>query len=233
MIITPTFAEMEDTARAVILCLKKCPDLANTKIAIIGGAAVCRYIPERQPSDDPEVRPWVYRVYGLTFADQVNQDVDFMITIPNPDVVNRRLLQTYESLFSENEKGMYYSHPGGKSIKVDFSTNCRLPYIPAAATIIREVDIDCLPYIGPTDLLVLAIRLCGQRNEGYSNIDRDSADAVALAETVIKQGPIVLSPIQRQVVREELAEVVHWGPKDEEWWRDVLADALSSGGKDK
>ncbi|KAM5446515.1 hypothetical protein McanMca71_007881 [Microsporum canis] len=214
MIITPTFAEMEDTARAVILCLKKCPDLANTKIAIIGGAAVCRYIPERQPSDDPE-------------------DVDFMITIPNPDVVNRRLLQTYESLFSENEKGMYYSHPGGKSIKVDFSTNCRLPYIPAAATIIREVDIDCLPYIGPTDLLVLAIRLCGQRNEGYSNIDRDSADAVALAETVIKQGPIVLSPIQRQVVREELAEVVHWGPKDEEWWRDVLADALSSGGKDK
>lgn len=80
---------------------------------------------------------------------------------------------------------------------------------------------------------MLAIRLCGQRNEGYSNIDRDSADAVALAETVIKQGPIVLSPIQRQVVREELAEVVHWGPKDEEWWRDVLADALSSGGKDK
>lgn len=55
MIITPTFSEMEDTARAVILCLKKCPDLIHTKVAIIGGAAVCRYVSERQPSDDPEV----------------------------------------------------------------------------------------------------------------------------------------------------------------------------------
>lgn len=55
MITTPTFAEMEDTARAVILCLKKCPDLAHTKVAIIGGAAICRYVAERKPTDDPEV----------------------------------------------------------------------------------------------------------------------------------------------------------------------------------
>ncbi|KAF3480545.1 uncharacterized protein GIQ15_05892 [Arthroderma uncinatum] len=210
MIITPTFAEMEDTARAVILCLKQCPDLVDTKIAIIGGAAVCRYVPDRQPTDDPE-------------------DVDFMITVPNPDSVNRRLLQNYETLFSEHEGSLYYSHSCGKRIKVDFSTNCRLPYIPAAATIVREVDIDCLPYIGPTDLLVLTINLCGQRNEEYSRIDRDTADAVSLAEAVMQQGPVVLSPIQRRVIRDELAEVVHWGPKDEEWWRGVLATALSSG----
>ncbi|GBF63689.1 hypothetical protein TMEN_6333 [Trichophyton mentagrophytes] len=212
MITTPTFAEMEDTARAVILCLKKCPDLAHTKVAIIGGAAICRYVAERQPTDDPE-------------------DVDFMITIPNAEVAHRRLLQTFDTMFTEYEGCLYYSHPGGKQIKVDFSTNCRLPYMPMAATIVRDVDIDCLPYIGPTDLLVLSIRLCGQRNSAYSHIDRDSADAVALAETIVKEGPVVLSPIQRQVVREELAEVVHWGPKDETWWRGVLAAALSS--KDK
>ncbi|EFQ99292.1 hypothetical protein MGYG_02303 [Nannizzia gypsea CBS 118893] len=212
MITTPTFSEMEDTARAVILCLKKCPDLAHTKVAIIGGAAVCRYVSEREPSDDPE-------------------DVDFMITIPNPEVAHRRLLQTFDTLFAEYEGCLYYSHPCGKQIKVDFSTNCRLPYIPTAATIVREVDIDCLPYIGPTDLLVLSIRLCGQRNDEYSRIERDSADAVALAETIVKEGPVVLSPIQRQVVREELAEVVHWGPKDETWWRGVLSAALNS--KDK
>ncbi|KAK2865356.1 hypothetical protein FQN49_003653 [Arthroderma sp. PD_2] len=210
MIVKPTFAELEDTARAVILCLKQCTDLVDTKIAIIGGTAVRRYVPDRKPTDEPE-------------------DVDFMITVPNPESVNRRLLHNYESIFSEIDGCLFYTHSNGKRIKVDFSTNCRLPYIPEAATIVREVDIDCLPYVGPTDLLVLTINLCGQRNEEYSHIDRDTADAVSLAEAVMKEGPIILSPTQRRVIRDELAEVVHWGPKDEEWWRGVLATALSSG----
>lgn len=49
-----------------------------------------------------------------------------MITIPNAEVAHRRLLQAFDTMFTEYEGCLYYSHPGGKQIKVDFSTNCRV-----------------------------------------------------------------------------------------------------------
>jgi hypothetical protein len=41
----PTFEELEETASALIACLKTIPDYADTRIAIIGGMALWRYIP--------------------------------------------------------------------------------------------------------------------------------------------------------------------------------------------
>ena len=41
----PTFLELEESAQAAINCLKLFPEFANAKIAIIGGAALWKYVP--------------------------------------------------------------------------------------------------------------------------------------------------------------------------------------------
>jgi hypothetical protein len=42
---TPSFADLEQAALHVIRLIRDIPSLENTKLAVIGDLAVCRYLP--------------------------------------------------------------------------------------------------------------------------------------------------------------------------------------------
>ncbi|KAI1909472.1 hypothetical protein LOZ65_006521 [Ophidiomyces ophidiicola] len=188
----PTFNELEESARAAISCLKLFPEFSVAKIAIIGGAALWKYLPN-----------------GRTTS-----DVDFIITVSGaPQAVKAKLLQMPNSRFAEYAQLFVYKHPTGKNIQIDFTPEWQSAYVPAAATTIGTINTATLPYISPVDLLVLKINACGLRATTTKKV-QDAQDALAVADMLTKLGPITLSNQQKGAARAGIQDVGTWGSRD-------------------
>ncbi|KAG0159428.1 hypothetical protein PDIDSM_6950 [Penicillium digitatum] len=109
---TPSFAELEAAAGAVIGILKTMPEFSNSRIAVIGGLGLWNYL----------------RRYRTT------EDVDFLITVQGaPKAVKDRLLAMPSSPFQQQAQLFFYKGVGGKLIQIDITPDWQSPYIPSAA----------------------------------------------------------------------------------------------------
>ncbi|KAM5464235.1 hypothetical protein MauCBS54593_007054 [Microsporum audouinii] len=220
----PTFAELEDTARTAISYLKQNQEFSNAKIALIGGVALWKHLP----------------------GGRSTEDVDFMITVSGaPQAVKSKLLQLPNSPFAEFAQLFVYNHPGGKKIQVDFTPDWQVclthysskytrtvlniltlnysksAFVPAAATPISMVNPDALPYISPQDLLALKINTCGMRPTPVKRA-QDASDAKAIADFILKQGPIILTAAQKAAVQGGLEDVIKLSSWGADWWENAL-----------
>ncbi|QSS49243.1 hypothetical protein I7I53_09548 [Histoplasma capsulatum var. duboisii H88] len=149
-------------------------------------------------------------------------DVDFIIALSGaPQVVKTKLLQIPNSPFAEFSQFFVYKHPGGKNIQIDFTPEWQSAYVPAAATMISSTDSTNLPYITPVDLLALKINTCGMRPTAAKK-SRDAQDALAVAEMLLKHGPIVLTHDQKEAVRVGIEDVGALSGRDSSWWTSAL-----------
>ncbi|EEQ31512.1 hypothetical protein McanMca71_006180 [Microsporum canis] len=196
----PTFAELEDTARTAISYLKQNQEFSNAKIALIGGVALWKHLP----------------------GGRSTEDVDFMITVSGaPQAVKSKLLQLPNSPFAEFAQLFVYNHPGGKKIQVDFTPDWQSAFVPAAATPISMVNPDALPYISPQDLLALKINTCGMRPTPVKRA-QVASDAKAIADFILKQGPIILTAAQKAAVQGGLEDVIKFSSWGADWWENAL-----------
>ncbi|WEW61748.1 hypothetical protein PRK78_007242 [Emydomyces testavorans] len=197
----PTFVELEDSARAAINSLKLCPEFLSSKIAIIGGAALWKHIPN-----------------GRT-----TEDVDFIITVSGaPQSVKSKLLQLPNSPFAEFAQLFVYKHPCGKDIQIDFTPEWQQSaFVPEAATVISNVNPAALPYISALDLLALKINTCGLRPTATKKT-RDARDALALALRISQQGPVTLNQAQRAAILQGIEDVGALSGRDVNWWKSIL-----------
>lgn len=53
-------------------------------------------------------------------------------------------------------------------------------------------------------------------------MSRDARDAAAVADLLLKRGPIVLTSDQREAVRVGIEDVSVWSGRDLAWWRGTL-----------
>ncbi|OJD22357.1 hypothetical protein ACJ73_06300 [Blastomyces percursus] len=196
----PTFRELEESAQAAINCLQLFPEFGSARIAIIGGTALWKHIPD-----------------GRT-----TMDVDFIITLAGaPQVVKTKLLQMPNSSFAEFSQFFVYKHPSGKNIQIDFTPEWQSAYVPAAATMIGSINSTNLPYITPLDLLALKINTCGMRLTAAKK-SRDAQDALTVAEMLLKHGPIVLTHDQKEAVRVGIEDVGALSGRHSSWWTSAL-----------
>ncbi|EAS30187.1 uncharacterized protein CIMG_08933 [Coccidioides immitis RS] len=196
----PTLKELEETARAAIDALKQYPEFGSAKLAIIGGTALWKYIP----------------------SGRTTKDVDFLITVSGaPQAVKTKLLQMPNSRFAEYAQLFVYKHPSGKNIQIDFTPEWQSAYVPEAAKPISTINSAVLPYISAVDLLALKINTCGMRPT-VGKKTQDALDAMAIAENILAQGPIVLTNVQKEAARVGIQDVVTWSKRPSTWWNQHL-----------
>ncbi|PLB37792.1 uncharacterized protein BDW47DRAFT_106372 [Aspergillus candidus] len=199
----PTFPELEQAAGAVILILKSMPEFADTKIAIIGGLSLWKYIEHFRSTED----------------------VDFLITVQGaPNAVKEKLLALPDTPFKQHAQLFFYVGLGGKAVQVDITPSWQSPYLPQAAIPISSARPDSLPYISEIDLLVFKINSCGLRPTAVKKM-RDVRDARTLVDDLCARSSgrgIVLSEEQKSAVLQGLDDVVALSRREWGWWAGRL-----------
>lgn len=95
------------------------------------------------------------------------------------------------------------------------------PYMPEAATRVRDIPPGVVPYISATDVVVFKIFSCGLRAQ-QSKKRTDAVDASDLLGHMTENSPLTLTSIQRQFVEEGIMDVVTQSDWPEAWWRERL-----------
>ncbi|EQL37418.1 hypothetical protein BDFG_01030 [Blastomyces dermatitidis ATCC 26199] len=181
----PTFRELEESAQAAINCLKLFPEFGSARIAIIGGTALWKHIPD-----------------GRT-----TMDVDFIITLAGASqVVKTKLLQMLNSSFAEFSQFFVYKHPSGKNIQIDFTPEWQSAYMPAAATMISLINSTNLLYITLLDLLTLKINICDMCPTAAKK-SHNVQDTLTVVEMLLKHDLIVLTHDQKETVHVNIKDI--------------------------
>lgn len=97
-----SLSTLERAAADVISILKGIDEFSNARIAVIGGMALRKYLPN-----------------GRTTG---SQDVDFIINVDSaPAGVKEKLLTLPNSPFSQQAQFFYYQIPEGSSVQIDIT----------------------------------------------------------------------------------------------------------------
>jgi len=192
--------ELESAASDVIQILKSVPDFASARVAVFGGLALWKYVPEGRTTDD----------------------VDLVVNLQSaPAGVKNRLLSLYPNTFEQRAQFFYYKLPSGKLIQIDICADWQSPYLPQAARVISTIANGTVPYISAVDLIVFKISSCGLRADNQKR-RRDATDARVLLERESRTAPLRLQPTQKSATEMGLSDVVAHSGKDERWWRERL-----------
>ncbi len=111
------FNHFEQCAAEVIKILKPLSEFADTKVAIIGGLALCRYMPWLRAT---KVR--FANNDSLLTATNTYKDIDFITTAKNaPDSVKQKLLNLPNSPFEDCAGIFFYQSPTGPAVQIDMT----------------------------------------------------------------------------------------------------------------
>ncbi|KAF7164867.1 hypothetical protein CNMCM5623_009294 [Aspergillus felis] len=200
---------MEDlsvAARAIITSLQALPDapeLQRANIAIIGGLALKYYAPDYRPTKDVDI---------LIF------DRDHPICTRD---VRAKLVSRFPNDFEDVPEPVFSCLDIPNTVKVDFIPQELLPYLPADAATLEEVDPNQLPFLPLLDLLVYKINSCGMRPTADKR-KQDAEDAQELVNILSWQGTITLDDSQKQAVLSGLDEMLEYSRESRQWWESAL-----------
>ncbi|KAI1639603.1 hypothetical protein F4809DRAFT_638409 [Biscogniauxia mediterranea] len=208
------FRELECAACDVIQIIKQIPELAHTRLSVIGGLALWHYLPNYRPTDN----------------------INFITNIStSPSWVKKRLLEWPNASFVLRSQILYYQSPSGREVQIDISPEWLSPYLPDSARNVRDIPYGEVPYISLTDLIVFKLDSSGLRSNLVKK-ERDARDAAALVEYEVgrrlseARPPLQLSPKQEQVVEEALCDVAKCGAKEKVWWERHLGLSPAGSG---
>ncbi|KAG6032240.1 hypothetical protein E4U41_007280 [Claviceps citrina] len=191
--------QLHKAAADVIILLKTIPEFQNSKIAVIGGLAVWKYLRGR-----------------------TTEDVDFIVNIDSaPHGVKGKLLALENSPFIQRAQKFLYRSPDGDDIQIDITHQDSSPYFPEAAIKLKDVAKGEVPYISPIDLIVFKIFSCGMRAQ-IPKRNLDATDALNLVIHEAQRSKIRLSLEQRKLIEPYIMDVVEYGGMPEDWWRTQL-----------
>ncbi|RMZ73736.1 hypothetical protein GMOD_00009504 [Pyrenophora seminiperda CCB06] len=193
------FSELERASLVVLDIFKTIPELQTAKVAIIGGMALWKYLPD-------------YRT---------TQDVDFCITATGaPSSVKTKLLALPNTPFKQLADLFVYDD-GKQLIQIDIVNTMQLPYLPSAAAAVNTIPTGFIPYVSEIDLIVYKIFACGLRPTAAKK-QRDANDAYFLLEQ--QQGSLRLSSQQKECIAPALQDVITNGSNktDQAWWKAKL-----------
>ncbi|KAF7512465.1 hypothetical protein GJ744_001400 [Endocarpon pusillum] len=201
--VPPTFEELQECVQDVITYLKRldAPNIGQTRILVIGGVALCKYLRNR-----------------------TTKDADFWINLKNaPKSVKERLVAIPNSPFIQQADFFRYIHPqSGKRIQVDFVADWMAPHLENKAVPLGSLSSGTIPWLNETDLLVCKIDACGERAETDKRV-QDAGDAIALTRDLTRGGHnLHLSNVQTGIVINGLDDLVRYSGQEKAWWEQKL-----------
>ncbi|KAF6807449.1 hypothetical protein CSOJ01_08178 [Colletotrichum sojae] len=199
-IMIPTLNELESAAVQVIIVLKGMSEFSQARIAVIGGLALWKYMPQG----------------GTT------EDVDLFNNIDSaPHGVKSKLLNLPNSPFVQQAQFFFLKH-GSTLIQIDLTPAWQVIPVHAGRRIgdqaragrSHPVHFACRPHRFQNTLLRFAAHAAKKR--------QDAADARNLLEIETRSSALSLTSAQRAAVEPGISDVVAHTETDEKWWRQRL-----------
>ncbi|KPM40281.1 hypothetical protein AK830_g6300 [Neonectria ditissima] len=201
-----SFAQLEQAALHVLHLIRNTRGLENTRLAVMGDLAVCKYLAQQQQHGRVAVK-----------------SIDLVISrCSSPGRVREGIVGHPMSPLVEKSGAVLYRHTSGWEVEVKLIPDWLCPYLPAAARPIRE-DIDTLPYVSLEDLFVFKVDACGLHERDASK-QREAADAAALLELASEHSPLKLDDDKLDRVSQSLADIAEFSAPelDKSWWQRRL-----------
>ncbi|KAL1850886.1 hypothetical protein Plec18170_006723 [Paecilomyces lecythidis] len=104
---------------------------------------------------------------------------------------------------------------------LDFIPKAVVPYIPSEATPLSEIDLEYIPFISVSDLILFRIHSCGIRPCRIKS-ENDAREAEELTKLLTEEESWVLARDQKLVLRDEIGSVIQYGTKGIDWWENKL-----------
>ncbi|KAK7422845.1 hypothetical protein QQX98_001412 [Neonectria punicea] len=205
-----SFVQLEQAALHVLHLIRNTRGLENTRLAVMGDLAVCKYLPQ----------------HGRVAS------IDLVISrCSSPGRVREGIVGHPMSPLVEKSGAVLYRHTSGWEMEVKLIPDWLCPYLPAAARPIRE-DTETLPYVSLEDLFVFKVDACGLHERDASK-QREASDAAALLDLASKHTPLKLEEDKLDRVSQSLADIVEFSAPelDKSWWQrrlGMLADEQKS-----
>ncbi|KAF7560812.1 hypothetical protein G7046_g3349 [Stylonectria norvegica] len=200
---SPSFAQLEQAALHIVRLIKDTPGLENTRLAVIGDLAVCKYLP---------------------LQDRI-MSIDFVISkSSSPGRVKKEIVGHPMSPLIEKSGAVFYRHASGWEIEVKLAPDWLCPYLPSSAQRVR--DVQSLPYATLDDLIVFKADACGLR-ECVASKQREARHAAALLQLASEHSPLKLDEDKMDRIDQALSDVVeHSLPEhNKSWWQRHLGQS--------
>ncbi|KAH9906235.1 hypothetical protein F4778DRAFT_778627 [Xylariomycetidae sp. FL2044] len=230
-----TFDKLEQAALHIVQLVADTPGLGNTRLAVIGDLAVCKYL--RQ--------------------DECPSSIEFIVSkSSSPSRVRKEIVGHPMTPLVERSQTVFYRHQAaGWEIEVRFTPDWLCPYLPAAARSVRDIVAVAttgggggggvrgssstgtssstssppkltLPYASLEDMFVFKADACSLRDSAAGK-QREARLAAALLERGSRHSVLELAEDNRDRVGQCLDDLVAYSSPehDKSWWQKRLGFA--------
>ncbi|KAI1118564.1 hypothetical protein F5Y14DRAFT_446925 [Nemania sp. NC0429] len=157
---TVELRELEYAVCDVIQIIKQIPELADSRLAVIGGLALWHYLPGHHH------RP--------------TETINFITNLPTLELLKGKLLRHPNSPFTKSKQALFYHSPAGRVIQIKFSPQWLFPYLPDSTQLIHEIPYGEVPYITAADLFFFKLNASLSTASSPTGRRQDADDAMAL-----------------------------------------------------
>ncbi|KAI1159237.1 hypothetical protein F5B18DRAFT_655823 [Nemania serpens] len=213
---TVELKELEYAVCDVIQIVKQIPELAESRLAVIGGLALWHYLPGHRPTDI----------------------INFITNLPTLELLKKKLLRHPNSPFTKSKQALFYHSPAGRVIQIKISPQWLFPYLPDSTQLIHEIPYGEVPYITAADLFFFKLNASLSATSSPTGRRRDADDAMALISQDARCRLVVhgtttgyalptppTKPVEDRkamMMRDGARPVVLLSPQQEQFIRDAL-----------
>ncbi|KAL8923936.1 MAG: hypothetical protein Q9208_004373 [Pyrenodesmia sp. 3 TL-2023] len=190
-----SLSTLERAAIDVVSILKGIDEFSNARIAVIGTNVEQKLL---ALANSP-----IFNRYKSSFTTSP-EDLVFKLISPQGD------------RFVDISKHTRY---GNKTFILTWATLG--PYLPAAARTIKDTPANFIPYISPIDLVVFKMHCCRLRAKAAKR-RTDAGDAEAVLESETRDSALDLTSAQKAIVKPCIADMIKYGTRSVEWWKQRL-----------
>ncbi|KAI1181128.1 hypothetical protein F4777DRAFT_3299 [Nemania sp. FL0916] len=196
----PSIADLEQAALAVIRLMQGVDGFANIRLAVVGDLAVKKYVEQSGPCES----------------------IEFLIArSASASLVKKTLLAQGKGAIVSKAQAIFYKHPSGWAIEIKITPEWLCPFFPCSAQVLA--DIETLPYISLTDLVVFKADACGV-HESTAGRQKEAYEASILLQVISEHSPLRLDDLKMDKVGAALDMLVAYSPPeiDRRWWERRL-----------
>ncbi|KAI0913864.1 hypothetical protein F4823DRAFT_507027 [Ustulina deusta] len=164
--------ELENAVCDVIQIIKQIPELADTRLSVVGGLALCHYLPAHRPT----------------------KNIDFVTNFPILGFLRQKLLDHPNSPFIDNKQALWYRSPAGRDIQIKMSSQWLSPHLPDPEHIVYEIPYGQVPYVSLVDLVAFKINSSWSKASNPMQRRQDADDAAALIDLELAGQPPAQHP---------------------------------------
>ncbi|KAI1306203.1 hypothetical protein F5Y03DRAFT_406214 [Xylaria venustula] len=166
--------ELEDAICNVIQIIKQIPELADTRLAVVGDLALWHHLPTPRETNA----------------------VDLVTNLPTLKLLKGKLLEHPNSPFTYDTKGLLYHSPAGWAIPIQMVSKCLCPRLWEPEYVVRDMPYGQVPYLSVEGMVILKIESAHSKELSSEQRHQALEDAAALIDLKVAHETPTQPPAQ-------------------------------------